>query len=216
MYSARCNSYCTAIEQASFVTHHASFVLYNYIVSNYGCEGKEYYFLILIIIVADQALKIWIKTHMPLSYSWDDYHTMLTRYDKGIRPLGWKNDWFQIYFVEMKAMPGDGSLEENGARWRLHYSPACRDFGVFYPQHHQKITTGALSFVPAYLCRTRKPDRQHVLRDDFEESTYTSVCQKFPLKGYSHPSREGSSDMLYSRLSVSHYPVWFPFVVQRV
>src|SRR5688500_1838136 len=60
--------------------------------------------LILLIIVIDQVLKIWIKTHMPLSYNWDESHTMITPYDRGIRPLGWSQDWFQIYFVENEGM----------------------------------------------------------------------------------------------------------------
>ena len=41
--------------------------------------------LILLILIIDQALKFWVKTHMPLSEDWDQFHAMLTPYDRGIR-----------------------------------------------------------------------------------------------------------------------------------
>jgi signal peptidase II len=68
--------------------------------------------LIILILVVDQTFKIWVKTNMPLSRDWDDFHTMVTPYDKGIRPVG--GDWFQIYFVEN---PGMAWGMEIGGEW---------------------------------------------------------------------------------------------------
>ena len=59
-------------------------------------------FVVLLILVADQALKIWVKTHMPLSHPWEAYyHPPVSPYDNGIKVLGNK---FQIYFVENEGM----------------------------------------------------------------------------------------------------------------
>jgi len=49
-------------------------------------KARNIFFIVLLIIVADQALKVWVKTHMPLSHSWDMYyHTPATPYDNGIK-----------------------------------------------------------------------------------------------------------------------------------
>ena len=37
-------------------------------------KERKIIFIVLLIIVADQALKIWIKTHMPLSHTWDAFY----------------------------------------------------------------------------------------------------------------------------------------------
>ena len=55
----------------------------------------------LLIIAADQTLKIWVKTHMPLSHQSDFYLPPVTPYDNGIHLLGQKA---QIYFVENEGM----------------------------------------------------------------------------------------------------------------
>ena len=59
-------------------------------------KGRNIAVLILLILIIDQALKFWVKTHMPLSEDWDQYHAMLTPYDRGLRPLG--GNWFQVLF----------------------------------------------------------------------------------------------------------------------
>src|SRR5207249_9035043 len=96
-------------------------------------KARHIFLIILFIIVADQALKIWIKTHMPLSYSWDAYHTMITPYDKGIRPLGWNRSWFQIYFVENEGMAWGWKFGGNLGKMTLTlFRLFAVVFGIFY------------------------------------------------------------------------------------
>lgn len=50
-------------------------------------KARTLVLIILLVIAADQALKIWVKTHMPITDDWNEYHTMLTPYDRGIMPF---------------------------------------------------------------------------------------------------------------------------------
>ncbi|HEY4150019.1 MAG TPA: signal peptidase II, partial [Chitinophagaceae bacterium] len=75
-------------------------------------KARTIVIVILLILIVDQSLKFWVKTHMPLSNDWDQYHTMLTSYDRGLRPVG--GDWFQVYFVENKGMAWGWEL---GGEW---------------------------------------------------------------------------------------------------
>ncbi|HXB42597.1 MAG TPA: signal peptidase II, partial [Puia sp.] len=91
---------------------------------------RNVFFIVLLIIVTDQVLKIWVKTHMPLSYQWDYYHAPVSRYDKGIHVMG---DKFLIYFVENEGMAWGKTL---GGYWGKTALTLFRlvavVFGIFY------------------------------------------------------------------------------------
>lgn len=153
---------------------------------------------------------------MPLSYSWDDYHTMITPYDKGIRPLGWKNDWFQIYFVENEGMAWGWKL---GGEWGKMALTLFRlfavIFGVFYigsiirkKYHPGFIACTGLIFAGA-LGNLIDSMFYGLI---FEESTYNSVARIFPLRGYASFLHGKVVDMLYFPIIHSHYPSWLPFL----
>ncbi len=52
-------------------------------------KARTIILLVLAIIVADQSLKFWVKTHMPLSRSAGEYfREQVTPYDNGIKLFG--------------------------------------------------------------------------------------------------------------------------------
>src|SRR6202000_3554931 len=67
----------------------------------FNMKARTIFLIVLLIIVADQSLKIWVKTHMPLSHPADTYFEHVSSYDNGIKLLG---DKAQIYFVENEGM----------------------------------------------------------------------------------------------------------------
>jgi len=168
--------------------------------------------IVLLIIVADQALKIWVKTHMPLSYQWDSFHAPVSPYDKGIHVLGNK---FQIYFVENEGMAWGKSF---GGYWGKTALTLFRlvavVFGIFYIRsivqkkyHKGFIICAGLIFAGA-LGNLIDSMFYGLI---FDESTIDHVAKIFPAHGYAGFLHGRVVDMLYFPLIRSHYPQWFPF-----
>jgi len=167
---------------------------------------------VLLIIVADQALKIWVKTHMPLSYQWDYYHAQVSRYDKGIKVIG---DKFQIYFVENEGMAWGKTL---GGYWGKTALTLFRlvavVFGIFYIRSiiQKKYHTGFIicaSLIFAGALGNLIDSMFYGLV--FDESTIDHVAKMFPPHGYAGFLHGRVVDMLYFPLIKSHYPHWIPF-----
>jgi signal peptidase II len=158
-------------------------------------------------------MKIWVKTHMPLSNQWDYYHTPLTRYDKGIPVIGEK---FQIYFVENEGMAWGKTL---GGYWGKTvltlFRMAAVIFGVFYlgsivqkKYHRGFIICAGLIFAGA-LGNLIDSLFYGII---FEESSIVHVAKIFPAHGYTGLLHGRVVDMLYFPLIHSHYPNWVPLV----
>lgn len=179
-------------------------------------KARNVFLIILGIIVIDQIVKIWVKTHMPLSSNWSDYHTMLTPYDRGIRPFGWNADWFQIYFVENKGMAW--GFEFGGAFGKIALSLfrlAAVIFGVFYilditkkGNHRGFIICVGLIFAGA-LGNLIDSMFYGLI---FEESNTDRVAGMFTGRGYAPFLHGKVVDMLYFPIINSHFPSWVPFV----
>ena len=177
-------------------------------------KARQVFIIILLIIAADQALKIWVKTHMPLSHPWDAfYHNPVSTYDQGIKVLGNK---FQIYFVENEGMAwgwkfGGGLGKMTLTLFRL----AAVVFGIFYLKtiiqkkyHRGFIICAALIFAGA-LGNLLDSMFYGLI---FEESSFDHVARIFPPSGYASFLHGRVVDMLYFPLIHSHFPEWFPFV----
>ena len=177
-------------------------------------KARHVYLIVLIIIIADQALKIWVKTHMPLSHSWDSYyHMAVSPYDNGIKVLGSK---FQIYFVENEGMAWGWKFGGTFGKMALTlFRLAAVVFGIFYIRsviqkryHKGFIICVALIFAGAL----------GNLIDSmfyglfFEESTFDHVSRIFPHQGYTTFLHGRVVDMLYFPIIKTHYPDWFPLV----
>lgn len=179
-------------------------------------KARNLILLIVLILVADQVLKIWIKTNMPLSYHWDAGHQPLTPYDRGIRPFGENAEWAQIYFVENEGMAWGWKFGgEIGKMSLTLFRMVAVIFGVWYireimkkKQHPGFIVCVGLIFAGA-LGNLIDSMFYGLI---FEESTYTSVAGMFPEKGYAGFLHGKVVDMFYFPIIRTHYPEWMPFV----
>jgi signal peptidase II len=169
----------------------------------------------LAILIVDQAVKIWVKTHMPLSYHWDEFHQMLTPYDRGIRPTG--GDWFQIYFVENEGMAWGWKFGGEWGKMALTlFRMAAVLFGVYYLRDIIKkrypqgfIICVALIFAGALGNLIDSMFYGMI----FEESSYSYVAKIFPpAGGYAGFLHGKVVDMLYFPIIHATWPSWVPFV----
>jgi signal peptidase II len=176
-------------------------------------KARNVFLLVMLIIIADQALKIWVKTHMPLSYQWDSYHAAVGPYDKGIHFLGNKG---QIYFVENEGMAWGKKFGGYWGKMALTlFRLVAVIFGVFYIQsvirkkyHKGFIICAALIFAGA-LGNLIDSMFYGLI---FEESAIDHVAKIFPAHGYAGFLHGSVVDMLYFPLINSHYPNWIPFI----
>jgi signal peptidase II len=176
-------------------------------------KARNVFLIILLLIIADQGLKIWVKTHMPLSYQWESYHTPVSQYDKGIHVIGNK---FQVYFVENEGMAWGKKFGGYWGKMALTlFRLVAVIFGVFYLQsiirkkyHRGFIICAALIFAGA-LGNLLDSMFYGLI---FEESTIDHVAKIFPVHGYAGFLHGSVVDMLYFPIIHSHYPTWLPFV----
>ncbi len=179
-------------------------------------KARNVFLLILAVIVIDQALKIWVKTSMPLSYNWDEYHSMLSPYDRGIRPFGWKQDWFQIYFVENEGMAWGWKFGGSWGKIALTlFRMGAVIFGVFYildiikKKYHRGFII-CVGFIFAGALGNLIDSMFYGML--FEESTISHIARMFPEKGYAGFLHGKVVDMLYFPIIHTQFPSWVPFV----
>src|SRR6185437_5971364 len=168
-------------------------------------KARTIFLIVLLIIVADQSLKIWVKTHMPLSHPADTYFERVSPYDNGIKLIG---DKAQIYFVENEGMAW-------GRMALTLFRLVAVVFGVYYIQtiikkkyHRGFIICAGLIFAGA-LGNLLDSMFYGLI---FERSTYDHVARIFPPHGYTTFLHGRVVDMLYFPIIKPHYPSWFPFV----
>ena len=177
-------------------------------------KGRNIVILILVILIADQVLKFWVKTHMPLSGDWDSYRNMVTPYDRGLRPLG--GSWFQIYFVENSGMAWGWELGGIWGKMALTlFRLVAVVAGVFIIRnfiekkyHKWFIICAALIFAGA-LGNLLDSMFYGLI---FDESTTTHVAKLFPAKGYAGFLHGKVVDMLYFPIiKDKSLPSWIPY-----
>ena len=161
-------------------------------------RARQVFLIVLFIIIADQTLKIWVKTHMPEGHS--------------IHLLGSKA---QLYFVENEGMAT--GLELGGSWGKIIltlFRLAAVIFGAFYIQklikqkyHRGFIVCAALIFAGA-LGNLIDSLFYGLI---FEESTTTHVAHIFPAHGYATFLHGKVVDMFYFPLIRTHFPRWLPF-----
>src|SRR6201996_8124357 len=145
-------------------------------------KARTIILLVVLIIGADQTLKFWVKTHMPLSRRANDfYHEQVSPYDNGIKLLGNKG---QIYFVENEGMAGGSKFGGNWGKMALTlFRLVAVVFGVYYIRtiirkkyHRGFIICAGLIFAGA-LGNLLDSMFYGLI---FEKSTYTHVAKIFP------------------------------------
>lgn len=156
--------------------------------------------VIALIIIADQALKIWIKTSFTLG------DTKLTSVD-----------WFRLYFIENKGMAWGW---EFGGEWGkvilTLFRLAAVIFGTWYLGKIVKKNYSRGFIVCAALIYAGALGN---LIDSmfygliFEESSYQQVAKMFPAEGYAGFLHGHVVDMLhFPIIRDAKWPSWMPFV----
>jgi signal peptidase II len=158
-------------------------------------------FIILLIIIADQALKIWIKTSYPFGHV------------KDVMGQG----WFELYFIENKGMAWGWEFGGEWGKMLLTlFRLAAVIFGTWYltrivKQGYSKGFIICASLIYAGALGNLIDSMFYGLI--FEESTYSHVAQMFPPNGgYAGFLHGRVVDMLHFVLIRSHFPSWVPFV----
>ena len=155
--------------------------------------------IIALIIIADQALKIWIKTSFPFG------DTKLT----GL-------EWFKLYFIENKGMAWGW---EFGGEWGKMILTLFRlgavIFGTWYLGKivKQKYSRGFIicaALIYAGALGNLIDSMFYGLI--FEDSSYSHVAKMFPPQGYAGFLHGRVVDMLYFPIIKSNFPSWMPLV----
>lgn len=179
-------------------------------------KARNIILLIGLILVVDQCIKIWVKTHMPLSYHWDDAHMGVTPYDSGIRPFGKTAEWCQIYFVENEGMAWGWKFGGDMGKMALTlFRMAAVLFGIWYIREilRKKYHTGFIVCVGLIFAGALGNLIDSMFYGMiFESSSVAEVARIFPEKGYAGFLHGKVVDMFYFPIIRSTYPSWLPFI----
>ena len=156
--------------------------------------------LIVAVILADQALKIWIKTSYPLG----PVANML-----GL-------PWAKLYFIENEGMAWGWKLGGEWGKMLLTlFRLAAVIFGSWYlgrivKQHYSRGFIICASLIYAGALGNLIDSLFYGLI--FEESTYSHVAKIFPSHGYGSFLHGKVVDMLYFPMVHSTFPSWIPVI----
>jgi signal peptidase II len=161
---------------------------------------RKVIFIIALIIIIDQALKVWIKTSYPFG-------------DTGVSGL----NWFKLYFIENKGMAWGWEFGGDWGKMVLTlFRLAAVIFGTWYlgrivKQQYSRGFIICAALIYAGALGNLIDSMFYGLI--FEESSYSQVAKIFPGDGYSGFLHGRVVDMLYFPIiRNAHFPDWFPFV----
>jgi signal peptidase II len=167
-------------------------------------KKRTVFFIILLIVAADQALKIYVKTHYHLTES-----TLV---------LG---HWFRLYFIENEGMAYGWKFGGEFGKMALTlFRLVAVIFGVFYIKKIiEKKYKSAYIFCVALIFAGALGN----LIDSmfygliFEDSTAfpSNIAHIFPAHGYAGFLHGKVVDMLYFPIIDTHFPSWLPFLGGR-
>jgi len=153
------------------------------------------------VIIADQALKIWIKTSFPYGHVMDM---------AGQR-------WAQLYFIENPGMAWGMELGGNWGKMILTlFRLVAVTFGTWYlfrisKQNYSKGFMICAALIYAGALGNLIDSMFYGMI--FEESSYTQIARAFPEGGGYGGFLHGKVvDMLYFPMIRSNFPEWMPFV----
>lgn len=162
-------------------------------------KGKKITLLVVLILMIDQIVKIWIKTHMTIGES--------------IPIFG---NWFQIYFIENNGMAF--GMQFGGSVGKLLLSLfrlVLIGFIIYYINKliKMKAPTGVLYGVALILIGAIGNIIDSMFYGlVFSESTFTTAATLFPEGGGYAPLLYGKVvDMLYFPIINTTLPTWMPF-----
>ncbi len=165
-------------------------------------KGRNVILLIFLLVLADQALKIYVKTHFYVGES----HAVF-------------GNWFKLYFIENEGMAYGWQFGGNWGKLILTlFRLFAVIFGVFYLKRliEQKFHPGfiicvALIFSGA-LGNLIDSMFYGMIFQDSSMFTY-NVAKIFPPHGYAGFLHGKVVDMLYFPIiRNAHFPTWIPFI----
>ena len=162
-------------------------------------KGKQVTIIVLLLLIIDQAVKLWIKTHMTLGES--------------IPVFG---SWFQIYFIENNGMAFGMQLGRTFGKFALSsLRLVLIGFIIYYIVKLIKMdaSRGILTGMALILVGAMGNIVDSMFYGlIFNESTFTSAASIFPDEGGYAPFLFGKVvDMLYFPLVDTTLPDWVPF-----
>jgi signal peptidase II len=171
-------------------------------------KGVKIAAIILLVVIADQVLKIWIKTH----YNLHDHHDVI-------------GSGFQLYFVENAGMAYGWKFGGDWGKFALTvFRLAAVFFGTFYlgriikqKYHPGFIVCAALIYAGALgnlidSCFYGMIFDKGMLPDPSgNDYIIYSGLAKFSNHGYASFLHGNVVDMLYFPVINGHFPKWFPF-----
>lgn len=171
-------------------------------------KKRDLVIIIALILIADQVLKIYIKTTFNLNSS---KHII--------------GDWFQLYFVENPGMAYGWKFGGNWGKMALTiFRLGAVVFGTWYlgkiiKQNYNKgfiicaalIYAGALGNLIDSCFYGLIFDKGMIFDPGINEYVSYSGLAKFSTDGYAGFLHGNVVDMLYFPLIKGHFPEWFPF-----
>lgn len=160
---------------------------------------KKSILVVFIVLFIDQALKIWIKTHMTLG---QEFHI--------------SGDWFIIHFTENNGMAF--GLQFAGGYGKLALSLFRIVAVLFLGWYINRLVKEKTSFGVIFSFSLILAGAMGNIIDSafygylFSESTYFDLARFLPEEGgYSSLLHGKVVDMFYFPILEGNYPQWFPF-----
>ncbi len=171
-------------------------------------KARYLVFIIVLILIADQTLKIYIKTN---------YQLNTTQHIFG--------NWFQLYFVENPGMAYGWKFGGNFGKLALTvFRLGAVIFGTWYlgriikmKYHKGFIICAALVYAGAFGNLIDSCfyglifDKGMIFDPQINEYNGYSGLAAFSSKGYASFLHGNVVDMLYFPVIKGHFPAWFPF-----
>ena len=159
-------------------------------------KGRNVFLIILLLVVADQTLKIYVKTHFHL----DESHNVI-------------GNWFKLYFIENEGMAYGWKFGGNWGKMLLTlFRLAAVIFGIFYlgrivkKKYHPGFIICACLIFAGALGNLLDSMFYGLI---FDESY---ISRLFPAQGYDKFLHGKVVDMLYFPIiHDAKFPSWMPF-----
>ena len=158
---------------------------------------KKPIFIVLLVLIIDQALKIWVKTHMMLG---EEFNVV--------------GDWFIIHFIENNGMAFGMELAGKFGKIILSIFRIIAVIGIGYYLHQltkKKAPVGLIISISLVLAGAIGNIIDSAFYGLIFNDSYPQIATLFPKEGGYAPFLHGKVvDMFYFPLIEGHFPEWFP------
>lgn len=173
------------------------FAILNYYLNRMS-SGKKSFLLVILILIADQALKIWVKTHMQIG---DEIHLF--------------GKWGMLHFIENNGMAFGMEMGGKPGKFILSVFRIIAIFGIawfLYSIIRKESNLGLILAVSAILAGAIGNIIDSAFYGVIFSESYSQVAVLFPPGGgYSSFLHGRVVDMLYFPVINTHWPEWSPF-----